>query len=246
MLRFANELTVAATGFDDATRITALVDGALALRFQGHNVDATTRLREAWVEVHRYVLPQSVLEVGAALASVALSMALLDEADTVARECLALDTRLAGFQSARSFSLVLPHLVELSRGNWRDAVEGLHASAARESEPHYRQHAHRERATALARLDPAHAASEVRDAVGATLADAEIAAAGAASPKPSAGAPRLSPVSSKPMPPEPCSTARSSRRPMPTTASGDSARSRLWRWHQATRPRRARTRRSDR
>ena len=176
MLRFADELTVAATGFDDATRITALVDGALALRFQGQNVDAATRLRAAWAEVHRHVLPQSVLEVGAALASVALSMALLDEADTVARECLALDTRLAGFRSARSFSIVLPHLVELSRGDWRDAVEGLRASAAREPEPHYRQHAHRERATALARLDPANAASEVRDAVGAALADAETAA----------------------------------------------------------------------
>ena len=72
MLRFVDELTVAATGFDDATRITALVDGALALRFQGQNVDAATRLRTAWAEVHRHVLPQSVLEVGAALASVAL------------------------------------------------------------------------------------------------------------------------------------------------------------------------------
>ena len=176
MLRFADELTVAATGFDDATRIGALVDGALALRFQGRNIDAATRLREAWVEVHRHVLPQSMLEVGAALASVALSMAHVDEADAVARECLALDTRLAGFRSARSFSLVLPHLVELSRGDWREAVQGLRTSAAGESEPHYRQHAHRERATALARLDPVHAASEVRDAVDAALADAEAAA----------------------------------------------------------------------
>jgi DNA-binding NarL/FixJ family response regulator len=176
MLQFADELTVAATGFDDATRIGALVDGALALRFQGRNIDAATRLREAWVEVHRHVLPQSTLEVGAALANVALSMAHVDEADAVARECLALDTRLAGFRSARSFSLVVPHLVELSRGDWREAVEGLRRSAAAESEPHYRQHAHRERATALARLDPIHAASEVRDAVGAALADAEVAA----------------------------------------------------------------------
>ena len=40
MLRFADELAVAATGFDDATRIGALVDGALALRFQGRNTDA--------------------------------------------------------------------------------------------------------------------------------------------------------------------------------------------------------------
>jgi DNA-binding NarL/FixJ family response regulator len=176
MLRFADELTVAATGFDDAIRIGALVDGALALRFQGRNIDAVTRLREAWVEVHRHVLPQSMLEVGAALGTVALSMAHVAEADAVARECLALDTRLAGFRSSRSFSLVLPHLVELSRGDWRAAVQGLGAAAAGETEPHYRQHAHRERATALARLDPVHAASEVRDSVDAALADAEVAA----------------------------------------------------------------------
>jgi DNA-binding NarL/FixJ family response regulator len=176
MLRFADELTAVATGFDDATRIGALVDGALALRFQGRNIDAATRLGEAWIEVHHHVLPQSTLEVGAALASVALSMAHVDEADMVTRECLALDTRLAGFRSARSFSLVLPHLVELSRGDWREAIEGLRASADRETEPHYRQHAHRERATALARLDADHAGSEVRDAVAAALADAELAA----------------------------------------------------------------------
>ena len=60
--------------------------------------------------------------------------------------------------------------------------------------------------------------------------------AGVASPKPPAGAPRLSLASRKPTPPEPCSTARSSLRPMPTTASGDCVPSRRCRSYQATRP----------
>jgi DNA-binding NarL/FixJ family response regulator len=174
-LTFADELVALAAGFDERILVRALVDGALALRLQGHNVDAEARLRQAWDGARRAVLPQATLEVGAMFGNVLLSMGRVDEAEEIVRECAALGTRLVEFGPSRAFSVVLPHLVELARGDWRRAVDGLRASAAAEPDPHYRQHVHRERAAALARLDPHHGAEEVREAVAAALADAERA-----------------------------------------------------------------------
>ena len=48
-------------------------------------------------------------------------------------------------------------------------------AASQEPEPHYRLHAHLERAAALARVDPDHAEEEVHEAVAAALADARTA-----------------------------------------------------------------------
>ena len=175
MLTFADELVALAAGFDERTYVRALVDGALALRFQGRNVDAEARLRQAWDGARRAVLPQATVEVGAMFGNVLLSMGQVDEAEVVVRECAALGTRLVEFGPSRAFTVILPHLVELARGDWRRAVDGLRASAAAEPDPHYRQHAHRERAAALARLDPHHGAEEVREALAAALADAETA-----------------------------------------------------------------------
>ena len=86
-------------------------------------MDAAARLREASVEVHRRGLPQSVLEVGAALANVALSMALLDEADSVAREGV---PSTPGWPDpiGTQLSLVVPHLVELSRDDFTTPSKG--------------------------------------------------------------------------------------------------------------------------
>jgi DNA-binding NarL/FixJ family response regulator len=176
MLGLAGELEMASTGFDDAVHIRALVEGAVALRFLGLNGDAEARLRQAWNTVHQKILPQRTLEVGAAFGNVLVSMGRLDEADAVLRECVALGTRLAEFRPSRTFALVLPHQLELLKGDWRTAVEGLRTAAAAEPDPHYRQHAHRERATAIARLDPTNGADEVREAVAEALQDAESAA----------------------------------------------------------------------
>jgi DNA-binding CsgD family transcriptional regulator len=54
-------------------------------------------------------------------------------------------------------------------------VEGLRVAAEHEAEPHYRLHAHLERASALARLDPRHTGQEVAAAVAEALADADQA-----------------------------------------------------------------------
>ena len=148
-LAIAEEVDAAACGIDDAAHVAALLHGAIALRFLGQNLDAVSRLRQAWDEARRRVLPQSTLEVGAVLGLVLLSLGKLDEARTVERECSTLGIRLAGFHPARSFMLLLPHMIELVTGDWQRAMDGLAAAAAAEGDPHYRQHAHRERAAAL-------------------------------------------------------------------------------------------------
>jgi DNA-binding NarL/FixJ family response regulator len=175
MLAFADELSALVAGADDRMTAHAEVNAALALRVLGRNPEAAARLGAAWQAVRQQVLPQATLEVGAMLANVLLSLGRLDEADAVSRECSVLGARLAEFGPSRALTIVIPHLLELARGDWRSAVEGLRAAASGEPDPHYRQQAHRERAAALARLDPRHAAADVRATVADTLADAELA-----------------------------------------------------------------------
>jgi DNA-binding NarL/FixJ family response regulator len=175
VLTLAGELEMAATGVDDAVHIRALVEGAVALRFLGLNGEAEARLSQAWDTVHQKIMPRRTLEVGAAYGNVLVSMGRLDEAEAVLRECVSLGTRLEEFRPSRTFALVLPHQLELLRGDWRTAVEGLRAAAAAEPDPHYRQHAHRERATVIARLDPNHGADDVRESVAEALQDAQSA-----------------------------------------------------------------------
>jgi DNA-binding NarL/FixJ family response regulator len=175
MLTFSDEMASIAAGTDDRMAAHAEVDAALALRAMGRNEEAAVRLRAAWLAVHQQVLPMSMLEVGAMLGNILLSLGRIDEAEAVSAECIALGTRLAEFSPSRALTVVLPHMIELSRGDWRTAVEGLRQSALAEPDAHYRHQAHRERAAALARLDPRHAAAEVRVAVEATLRDAELA-----------------------------------------------------------------------
>jgi DNA-binding NarL/FixJ family response regulator len=175
LLEGADELAAATVDVDERVHIEALVDGALALRFLGRNAVAETRLRGAWAHARRRVLPQAVLEVGAAHGRVLLSVGRLADAEAVVNECTALGRRLSELRPARAFSVILPHLIELQRGDWRRAADGLGEAAEEEREPHYRFQAHMERAAALAWLDPGHASADVRASVGSARADAASA-----------------------------------------------------------------------
>lgn len=175
LLAHAEELAAAAVDVDERVHLEALVDGAMALRFLGRNAAAERRLRGAWAQARRRVLPQAVLEVGAAYGRVLVSVGRLADAEAVVNECTALGRRLSELRPARGFSVILPQLIELLRGDWRRAVDGLREAADAEGEPHYRLQAHMERAAALAWLDPGQAGVEVRTAVGFARADAELA-----------------------------------------------------------------------
>ena len=175
MLALSEELAMAAAQVDDRIRARALGGGALALRLLGRNQEAEVRARSAWDETRRLVLPQARLEIGATYAMVLRSLGRLEEAEAVVDECLELGQRLEEFSPARAHDVVVQHLVSLSIGDWNAAVKGLRAAAEREAEPHYRLHAHLERASALARLDPRHTGLEVAAGVAEALADAERA-----------------------------------------------------------------------
>ena len=170
------EELVALGGVDDPrSRVRALTEGALALRWLGRNADAEARLRLVWAEVRRDALPQATLEVGALLAKVLQSRGRLAEADDVLGECRRLGRRLAEFCPSRAFTPLIGYLVSASRGNWRPAVEGLAAEVAVETDPHYRAHVRLERALLLARYDSRRAAPDVQADVAAALADAAAA-----------------------------------------------------------------------
>ena len=173
VLSFADERASVAAGFDERVHLRALVDGALALRLVGHNGDAEARLRPLWDRVRRHVLPQATLEVGALFGTVLRSLGRLVEAEAVAEECTQLGVRLVEFGPSRAFAIALPYQIEVSRGDWRRAVDGLRTAAASEPDPHYRLQAHMERAVALALVDPLAAVDEIGEAVSASLADAE-------------------------------------------------------------------------
>jgi DNA-binding NarL/FixJ family response regulator len=175
MLTLSEELATAAARVDDRIRARALGGGAMALRLLGRNQEAEVLARQAWDETRRLVLPQARLEIGATYAMVLRSLGRLEEAEAVVDECLELGQRLEEFSPARAHGVVVQHLVALSVGDWNAAVEGLRAAADQETEPHYRLHAHLERASALARLDPRRSGPEVAEGVLDALADADQA-----------------------------------------------------------------------
>jgi hypothetical protein len=70
MLTLSEELATVAAPIDDRIRVRALGESALALRLLGKNQEAEARLRQAWEETRRLVLPQGTLAIGATYAVV--------------------------------------------------------------------------------------------------------------------------------------------------------------------------------
>jgi DNA-binding NarL/FixJ family response regulator len=152
MLAVAEETIGIAAGHDDRAHLRALTQRALALRFLGRNADAEASLRRAWDEARSRVLPQAILEVGSLRGTVLLALGRVSEAEAVTKECLALGQRLQEFRPSRVFSLTVPGLLQVIGGEWRAGVEALIQAALTEPEPHYRLHAHLERAVVLGRI----------------------------------------------------------------------------------------------
>lgn len=174
MLALADEAATVAAGHDDRTHLRALTQRALALRFLGRNADAEVSLRRAWDEARSRSLPQAILEVGGLRGTVLLSLGRVTDAAEVTRECLELGQRLQEFRPSRVFSLTVPGMLETIVGEWRRGVVSLEEAAASESVPHYRLHAHVERALILGRLAPQRS-EEVASAVAAATTDAALA-----------------------------------------------------------------------
>ena len=175
MLALAEELAAVSAGVDDRLMVQALIEGAMALRFLGRNLAAEQRLRHAWDLCQQRVLPESALQVGTTLARVLVSMGRLAEAADLVGECAALGSRVSDVTPVRAFGVTVTWLLELSTGSWQRAAAELRAAAGAEPNPHFRMHAHLERATILSRADPGREEEAVRESVAATLADARAA-----------------------------------------------------------------------
>jgi DNA-binding CsgD family transcriptional regulator len=171
MLALADESAHVAAGHDDRAHLRALAQRALALRFLGRNADAEATTRRAWDEARSRVVPQAILEIGSLRATVLIALGRTTEAAAVSRECIELGQRLQEYRPSRVFSLTVPGLLQVLSGDWRAGVDTLTAAAAAESEPHYRLHAHLERALVLARLVPTRPA-DIEAAVAEATADA--------------------------------------------------------------------------
>ena len=174
-LDYAMSVIVARAGVDDRLMVQALIEGAMALRFLGRNLAAEQRLRHAWDLCQQRVLPESALQVGTTLARVLVSMGRLAEAADLVGECAALGSRVSDVTPVRAFGVTVTWLLELSTGSWQRAAAELRAAAGAEPNPHFRMHAHLERATILSRADPGREEEAVRESVAATLADARAA-----------------------------------------------------------------------
>ncbi len=174
-LTFAEEAAEVAAGRDALARMRALTAGGLALRMLGRNLDAEARIRVAWTESRRHLLLQASLESGAMLAKVLHSLGRLIEAETVVEACLDLGGRLVEYRPGRAFLNLFPHILTVSRNDWRAGVDGLLSIAETEDEPHYRLHPRAEAMSTLATFDPSGAADLVRQLASAVVEDAERA-----------------------------------------------------------------------
>jgi DNA-binding CsgD family transcriptional regulator len=67
---------------------------------------------------------------------------------------------------------VLHHLIQLSRGDWRQAMEALRQEVALQPDPHHRIHPQQIIGVWLARLNGVHAEAEVSEVLAAAKADA--------------------------------------------------------------------------
>ena len=171
VLVLTDELISAAGAEDPRLRVRALAEGSLALRWLGRGADAEDRLRLAWAEARADALPQATVEVGVLFAKVLYSRGRLAEAGDVLAECGRLGSCLAEVGPSRAFSPIIAEQLDASRGDWRRAADGLRSAAAAESDPHYRAHAHLERALLAARYDPRRQGASVREDVQRALAD---------------------------------------------------------------------------
>ena len=107
MFALAEEVAASAAGVDDTIEASTLVQGAMALRFLGRNGEAEVRFRDTWDRAAACAA-QAVLEIGAVLGRVLLSMGRIPETKDILLECSSLGARLTEFGPGRNYLVTLP------------------------------------------------------------------------------------------------------------------------------------------
>lgn len=162
------EMTTVAAGRDEHASLTGLRAAGFGLLMLGRVVEAEAHLRVAWERAQALTLPLAMLDGGFWLVLALHWRGQLDAAREVLDELVGVTHRLGKWSRSVENVHVGVHLVELSRGDWQAALEGLRRHADAERDPHARIRVTYWLGSALARLAPDSSAEEVtRRLVGA-------------------------------------------------------------------------------
>jgi len=175
MLATAEDWATAARGFDEESYLTASIRAGVALALMARLAEAEQRVRHAWTESHRRVLPHSMLDAGYWLGKVLLERGRLLEAEEVAAQVAQLARRVGDVPRGRNRISRLTCNVALHRGSVDDELLRLERAAADEPSRHLQIGLYEDLALWLARLGGPVEAAKVAERVGDARQSADVA-----------------------------------------------------------------------
>lgn len=185
MLLLAGEMLDASRG-DDRDAMFAMLRRANALRYLGRFAEARDGLLALYQEATSKTLPIVLLDVAYWLAVTLRTLGQLEAAEQVAAQAASLAQRIGSLSLVKMSGPSALHLVELSRGDWRGALQHLEDDVRAHPEPHHRALLRAELFVSEARLLGAEARSRVvagfaaatqeLDGVGCTRCRSELVA----------------------------------------------------------------------
>jgi len=174
--KVADEMIEVTREMSDAEHQHAIIVSTIAVRSQGNLREVETKMRRVWSLANERVLPAVAIEAGNWLARALRSRGKLVEAQTIARETVALMNRVVGTPSfmlgPESIVRALSHFAAISLGDWQTAAAELERAATGEIPKHQRLLVYETLALWLARIDPIAEVARVVDNVERSLADA--------------------------------------------------------------------------
>ncbi len=174
MLSLARDMRAAA-GSSDEARFHGEFNTGLALRALGRFDEAQDVLSRVWTEAQRQLIPWWASECGYWLGDVLRTLGRLRESRQVAEQSMLIAGRVEDRRAVSDADWQLC-ILDLSMGDWREAVAALEAKLVVEPDSHYRLDLHAPIASWLARFGRPADRSTVRTHLEALQAD--IVAAG--------------------------------------------------------------------
>jgi DNA-binding CsgD family transcriptional regulator len=129
MLRAAEDRAQVARGFDEEAHLTALLDGAGALRRTGRLEEARQQAHRVWEQAHRRVLPRLALESGYRLGTFLIESGRIAEAEDVILSAQELASRIGDEARGRHSIEKLAAELDFYSGDWRAGIGRLLAYA---------------------------------------------------------------------------------------------------------------------
>lgn len=175
MLAVADELSHVAAGFDTPAYIESQMRTGAAMMLAGHLGEAERRLRSAYREACRALLPDLALDAGSWLLWTVYLMGRLAPAEVLANECDALASRMGEHSRPAAIVRLYRCEIDITRGDRASAFARLRTMVDEEVDAHFRIGLQQALAMWLARLDAARSAEEVVVRLEAARGDAAVA-----------------------------------------------------------------------